>query len=282
MADLDKFYTKREVAQRLFEGKFEGNPRLDNALVVEPSAGDGAILEFLPRKRTIALDLEPAAKGIKQANFFDFEMYRLVTEPPFPKEPKTKRDRYVIVAGNPPFGQNASLAVKFFNHASTFADEIRFIVPRSFRKDSVQRRLCDFFHLRHDEDLPKNSFLKDGQPYDVPCCFQIWVRAAKHRRKRPAPVAVPGVQFVKDPSQANLAIRRVGGRAGQVVPLCNDKGAYASASSTYYLNIQFARVHQKLKSFEGSLCPVSRNNTAGVRSVSKPELLDALARLVSR
>lgn len=54
---FDQFYTKREVAQTCVE-ELKNITNIDNAIVIEPSAGNGAFLEFLP-KHTIAMDLDP-------------------------------------------------------------------------------------------------------------------------------------------------------------------------------------------------------------------------------
>ena len=43
--------------------------------------------------------------------------------------------------GNPPFGKNCSLAIKFFNKAAEFADLIAFIIPRTFKRISIQNKL---------------------------------------------------------------------------------------------------------------------------------------------
>jgi hypothetical protein len=42
-------------------------------------------------------------------------------------------------------------------------------------------RLDPFYECIHDELLPKESFLRNGKPHDVPARFQIWVRRDKGR-----------------------------------------------------------------------------------------------------
>ena len=125
---LDQFYTKPEVVDRVLS--------LINCslfdYVVEPSAGAGDFLRRLPKDTRVGIDLEPADPEIEQGDFFDFK-------------PATTKN--VLTIGNPPFGKNSSLAVKFFNHAASFSDCIAFIVPRTFRKPSIINRLHQNFHL---------------------------------------------------------------------------------------------------------------------------------------
>lgn len=66
-----------------------------------------------------ACDIDPQGDGIVKLDFFDFEL-------PY--------DDRVVVVGNPPFGRNSSLAIRFFNKAACGAEIIAFIVPRSFKK----------------------------------------------------------------------------------------------------------------------------------------------------
>ena len=55
-----------------------------------------------------------------------------------------------------------------------FCNSISFILPKSFKKDSLKKSFPLNFHLIYEGDLPDKSFLVDGVEYDVPCVFQIW------------------------------------------------------------------------------------------------------------
>jgi hypothetical protein len=84
------------------------------------------------------------------------------------------------------------LAKAFFNHAATFSELIAFIVPTKWQTSwKVQFQLNDSFGLYFSEILPKNSFVFNGDPYDVPCCMQIWSKTNPKKlkdiriRKRP-------------------------------------------------------------------------------------------------
>ena len=62
-----------------------------------------------------------------------------------------KTKRYLVV-GNPPFGKISSIAIKFFNKSAEYADCIAFIIPRTFKRVSVQNKLNLNFHLMYNED----------------------------------------------------------------------------------------------------------------------------------
>ena len=71
------------------------------------------------------------------------------------------------------------LAKAFFNHAATFSELIAFIVPAKWSTSwKVQFQLDKSFGLYHSELLPKYSFVFNGEPYDVPCCMQVWSKVS--------------------------------------------------------------------------------------------------------
>ena len=164
---LDQFYTSRAISKSLTKSVEKYFKDFD--IVLEPSAGDGSFFDLLPKNKRIGIDLEPHHNQIIQGDFFDFN----------PEKSKT-----YFTIGNPPFGKNSSLAVKFFNHAANFSSFIAFIVPRTFRKDFTQNKLNLSFELISEEILPKNSFYGlSGELYDVPTVFQVWKKQAFDRQK---------------------------------------------------------------------------------------------------
>ena len=179
--DFDKFYTHPEVAERFVDtvNKYAPLERFD--LVIEPSAGSGNILQYLPSK-AIGMDIEPEGDIILQQDFFTYES---------PYHPLTNNIRIATVT-NPPFGSGYMnpLAKGFFNHAATFSELIAFIVPAKWSTSwKVQFQLDKEFGLYHSELLPKNSFVLNGESYDVPCCMQVWSKSALGKdiriKKRP-------------------------------------------------------------------------------------------------
>ena len=98
--------------------------------------------------------------------------------------------------------------MKFFNHAGKFADVIAFIVPRTFKRISVQNRLHEDFHLLFEEDIPIGSF--DPPTMKAKCVYQVWEKRAKKRKKVILHNEHPDFTFV-DPEDANIAIKAYGG-----------------------------------------------------------------------
>lgn len=157
MAVNDKFYTKTEVAKQCvdFVKKYFD---LTKELCLEPSAGDGVFLSFLPQYE--AYDIAPEAENIKQQDFLTFL--------------SDKTDFLTI--GNPPFGKRSALAIDFFNKAAKFSKAICFIVPVSFMKWSVQKELDKNFKLIDFFYLEPESFLDRNKDFSVRTVFQIWTR----------------------------------------------------------------------------------------------------------
>ena len=87
----------------------------------------------------------------------------------------------IHIIGNPPFGRQSSLVIKFIKKSITFCDSISFILPKSFKKDSLKKHFPLNFHLINEFDLPKKSFLIDNKEHDVPCVFQIWIKKDIYR-----------------------------------------------------------------------------------------------------
>ena len=164
--DLDKFYTHPDVAKKFIDIINIHFPLDKFDLIIEPSAGNGNILQYLPSK-SIGLDIEPEGENIIKQDFFKYFS---------PYDPIFNNIRIACI-GNPPFGSGYMnpLAKAFFNHAASFSELIAFIVPAKWQTSwKVQFQLDKSFGLYYSEFLPRNSFLLDEEPYNVPCCMQIW------------------------------------------------------------------------------------------------------------
>ena len=246
MKGLDQFYTDPGYAAECVR-LLEDRHGLRGMSVVEPSAGAGAFSDALRSSghRVAAIDLAPAAVGVERGDFLFF------FEPPPGR---------VAVVGNPPF----SCAVQFVNTAAQWADMIAFIVPRSFRKASVQARLHPNLHLTHDADVPDGTFSKP-----VPCAFQVWAWSRHARRVEPMPDVSHLIEYVGR-DVCDFAVRRVGGRAGEVLP-----AGGLSPSTTYFMRDVCGEAQGVMRGMDWS---VVRGNTAGVRSLSKREIALGLAR----
>lgn len=205
---LDKFYTKPCVAKRCIDAidwtKWD--------LVVEPSAGNGSFFKQIPVTEKIGLDIKPDDDSIVAQDFFDY------------RPPSEKSN--VLVIGNPPFGKVSSSAVKFFNHAAQWSNCIAFIIPKTFRRISIQNKLNLNFHLTLDEDIPMKPCSFEP-PMSVKCCFQIWERRDVPRNVIKLPTTHNDWTFLPlgpigvdrqptPPSGADFALRAYGGNCGDI------------------------------------------------------------------
>jgi hypothetical protein len=252
---LDQFYTNplyaatflSTVARTVDLNKYDH--------ILEPSAGTGSFYNLLDASKRIGLDLDSRAPGVIQTDFFDWM-------PPVGKS--------IITIGNPPFGKNAALAVKFFNHAAKFSDVIAFVIPKTFRKASVVNRLNINFHKIYDETVPDNSFIFNSRPYNVTCCAQIWERRDTER----PPIATFKLSQVRDwfelvePALSDFSIQRVGGCAGLI--RLADRMNY-SPESHYFIRAHDSRV---LPVFQQIDFDRVKYNTAGNPSISPSELVE--------
>ena len=258
----DQFFTKLKVVKLCLEliSKFV----VDVDIFIEPSAGSGNFYNQLPANKRIGLDIESQFQEIIECDFLKWDL------------PNNLLGEKVCFVGNPPFGKNSSLAIKFFNRSALLGDSICFILPRTFRKSSVINRLNEFFHLQHQIILPENSFeLIDGTSYSVPTVFQIWIKKDFKREKIKTNSKHPDWEWTSK-EYANISIRRVGINAGKVFNHTN-----VSESSHYFLKTKdIDKVFNNLKSiFEEQWNPKTCSNlsckydTAGNPSLSKAEIV---------
>lgn len=252
---LDKFYTKPEVAA-LYIAKADIS---HYTTIIEPSAGNGSFSNQIPN--CIALDLKPEGVGIREQDWLKYE------------HPEKLDGEKVLIIGNPPFGQQNSVAVKFINHAAAFADRVAFILPVSFKKESVQNRISLDMHLTYEEDLPKNSFTFNGENYDVKCVFQIWDRKEEKRVKKAKTNLNTNnmFDFVRKSESPDAVIHRVGGRAGTVSLAWEGK----TEMNHYFIRLKKDSDRENLIETVEELNKISypsRYHSVGPRSVSKVEL----------
>lgn len=251
----DQFYTCAATAHLCVEKvKALALASRPDAIFIEPSAGAGAFYDLLPVGRRVGLDIEPRHPWVQEQDFLAYEL------------PAGLAGRPVIIVGNPPFGRNSSLAVKFVNRAATMADVVAFILPKTFQKSSTIRRLDPQLHLVEQHELPADSFIFEGKPWDVSCVFQIWERREQPRIDEPGLFTHPDFEFVPR-SEADFAVRRVGRSAGIVI---RDFAAYSRTSHHFVRALDPERVIAVLKSIDWTEV---RRRTAGVPCVGKEEIV---------
>lgn len=254
---LDQYYTHEDIAGFCFQII---RIFFDVTIyrLVEPSAGDGAFFKIFPFG-SIAYDLEPKYHGIQKADFLEVIL---------------KSDRQIAVIGNPPFGKNASMAVKFFNRSAGQSEIVAMILPRTFRKASIQNRLNRNFHLICDVTLPENAFLFRSKPYNVPAVFQIWKRRDDVKRALwPVDTIHPDFEFTT-PSEADFAIQRVGARAGRVHQNFN-----LSPQSHHFISAKVKNVKATMEKLDFKSVA---GNTVGNPSLSKSEIVALYSAYLSR
>lgn len=170
----DQFFTHPSVSKRCWDTLKDALDISKVDLFLEPSAGDGSFLNLLPADKRVGVDLVKKHPEVIESNFFDWtppDFYPLLCG----------YGKNVVTVGNPPFGKNSNLAIEFFNHAALFSDTIAFIIPRTWRKWSVQHKLDSNFGLYLDATLPYHSFYVGNQPWHrIRCCFQVWSRKELH------------------------------------------------------------------------------------------------------
>lgn len=203
---LEQYYTPKHLAQSLTEVLFSFLEAPQKRQFLEPAGGTGSFIEALDdlgATSITSMDTHPKHPKVMQGDFLGFQGL----------------SSGLVTISNPPFGRNNALSIPFFNHAADISTHIAFLVPRSWRKWSVQNRLDLRFHLLHDQDV--NLIYEDhaGEPLakanELRTCFQIWERKDELRKK----TLVPDNGFVRktSPNEADVAMRVFGYGCGQVL-----------------------------------------------------------------
>ena len=271
---LDKFYTNIDVSDKCIQIVDEICDINSFDIVIEPSAGGGSFSDNIVHKNLIAMDIMPEkdSKNIVKQDFLEYVPI---------KKPETS----ILIIGNPPFGKNSSLAIKFFNHAARWCDVIAFIIPKVFRRISIQNKLCRHFHLIHDEEILSTpcSF---NPPMNVKCCFQIWKinkeGVLRNIIKLPTfhndweflgfgPLDINGQPT--PPHGADFAIRAYGGKCGDIVE-CGEKLNDLRPKSWHWIKCIPNNIEKKELIARFSMLDYSNSkNTARQNSIGKGELV---------
>ena len=254
---IDKYYTKSSVVDSCIDiiKKYINISKDD--MIIEPSAGNGSFIEQI---KTLSnnynfYDLEPENKEIIKQDFLEFDYTEV-------------QSKNIHIIGNPPFGRQSSLAIKFIKHCCKFANSISFILPKSFKKDSMKKHFPNNFHLIHEMDLLENSFLVNNIECDVPCVFQIW-QYKDAIRNTIIKVKPLNFKFVNKEENPDISFRRVGVNAGTIINNINDKSIQSHYFIKFTNELSIDTNIEKLKSIKFNF-----DNTVGPKSISKPELIN--------
>ena len=148
-----------------------------------------------------------------------------------------------------------------------FCDSISFILPKSFKKDSLKKAFPLNYHLLFEIDLPDKSFLVDEIEHNVPCIFQIWCKKTSNRfvNEKLKPI---NFIFVEKTDNPDISFRRVGVNAGIIDEKIDEK----SIQSHYFIKFTNEKSrHDNIKKL--STIIYDFNNTVGPKSISKQELI---------
>jgi hypothetical protein len=251
----DQFFTRPEVAEQFAQWVKSHDFYRNVTRIIEPAAGNRDLARHFPGIEMY--DLDPQSSDIAQLDFF---------------ASKHQYQPGFLVVMNPPFGAASDLAIRFFNKAATFADYIAMIVPRTFRRSSIQDRLGNNFELVDEYILPRGSFYLPNEgpnrKYDVPAVAQIW-RRTETARPKSVPATLPANIKFTTPDQADFAFRKKGRRAGQIV---TQDIALTNPNSFFYIK-------GDVKPFQQINWRDYGNDVMGARNISKADIAQALKTL---
>ena len=263
----DKFYTKSTVVDECIDS-IKSHVTIDkHDLIIEPSAGNGA---FISGIKTLSnnykfYDIHPENEEIEKCDYLEVNLKAL------------KKDcNKIHLVGNPPFGRQSSIVKKFIKHSLLVVDSISFILPKSFKKDSLKRSFPLNFHLVFEKDIGSNSFLVDNVEHDVPCVFQIWIKRDYNRVVQETPEKLY-FEFVKKEDKPDLSFRRVGVYAGKIDSQIQDKSIQSHYFIKFNEGIDVSNIMERLMNIE-----YLTDNTVGPKSISKPEVIKKFNEVITK
>lgn len=170
----EQYYTPDDTAEEVFKNLVALVPDLSSRTFIEPAGGTGAFINAALKTgitEIISFDIEPHHPRVLKGDFL-LQSISAVD---------------AITVTNPPFGRNNSLSVPFFNHSAKNSEYIVFIVPRSWRKWTVQNKLDRRFELVRDDDLDINYVDVNGdhgyKKNNLRTCIQYWKRSPDKLRQ---------------------------------------------------------------------------------------------------
>ena len=263
---VDKFYTSPRIVSECIKLIKEKINIQEDDLCIEPSAGNGSFINGIMSlfKTYKFYDLEPENDEIIKQDYLEYDYNTLIINP----------ESKVHIIGNPPFGRQSSLAIKFIKKSCEYCDSISFILPKSFKKESLKKHFPLNFHLIYEYDLPKNSFVIDKKEYDVPCVFQIWIKKDTLRNitKKLTPNKY---KFVKKEEKHDISFRRVGANAGNIDKETSNK----SIQSHYFIKFDNTLTDELLNKLI-NIDYNCKNNTCGPKSISTQELINEFNKII--
>lgn len=190
----DKYYTPIDLANYIWDKTIEIIGENNISEIIEPSCGDGAFYHHPLYTPHFGYDIVPECE------------FHNVIKADFLTEPITYLSGRLCI-GNPPYGNNNTLAVKFYKKCCEIGDYIAFILPISQYKNNLQMYQFD---LIYSEDIG-TQFYTDRELH---CCFNIY--------KRPNDVDLNPKPNVKLKDITIIENRRVNGVMSKPIPIPYD------------------------------------------------------------
>lgn len=175
--------------------------------------------------------------------------------------------RFSVVIGNPPYGSGGNLAIKFVNKCAELSDDIRMVLPLSFKKVSVQNKVRLDLIIADERELPLDTF-----PNGIRAVYQRWVPTDTPREKVILPRTHEDFEFLRyeDRFDANVFIGEYGcGPSGRV----KTENFTHYAKGHYFIKAKDQSVIDKLVSLE-SLFRAKASGCNGRFHISKGELIE--------
>ena len=170
----EQYYTPETTADEILKNVKALIGNVQDLPLIEPAGGTGNFIESALKvgfNSIVSYDIEPHHHLVQQGSFLE-QMLHV---------------EGAVTVSNPPFGRNNSLSVPFFNHAAKYSELIVFIVPRSWRKWTVQNKLDRRFHLVRDDDLLINYEDANGDLLSkkslLRTCVQYWRKSPSDLRQ---------------------------------------------------------------------------------------------------
>jgi hypothetical protein len=229
-------------------------------------------------------DIEPANDAIIRQDFLELDLKALQN---------STNTTNIHIVGNPPFGRQSSLAIKFIKRAAKHCSSISFILPKTFKKQGMHKHIDKHFHLIVEEDIEEKAFLLDNEDkeHGVPCVFQIWMKKDEPRpiqeTLKPNHYGFVSAVYGKNehgeevkipPTDADISFRRVGVKAGKIDKMLSDKSTQSHYFIKFAGNIFNSTLFNKLSKIKFN----TSDDTVGAKSISKPELIAEYNKVVAK
>lgn len=257
----EQYYTCADVVDTCLD-VVEKHVPLAESKILEPCGGTGEFIEGMLRRgvnphNITSIDIEPKHPLVVKGDYLS-----------------TTFDPGFVSISNPPFGRCSSLARKFFNHAAAHSDYVCYLVPRAWRKWSLQDSLNENFQLVDDVEMRQNCFYyPDGSRSDdsvLQTVFQVWKRSDTKRARNDVPDH--GLITKVGPKNgivtgANFEIIVFGWSCGKTARLGG--GQIPSKTTTMYLHVKDPSIMKELETLDYSRF---YRNVSTVNSLSLDEI----------